>query len=404
MGMVLGAWLGAATARAEPAPEVTGALTVTELVALLRRGPELVAARARVDAARAELRSRLPWAPNPELEAELGLEPAEAEHVHAAVGLRQALPLFAEREAGREAARAAVAAAQAEADEVLRGRAIEATRALAALGRARALAAIEAEADEVAAALADAAGRREAAGEIPEDDAALLRMEATLAARAHDEARAAVARGEIAACRLIAREPCAAPPELAPVVSAPPTPEALEAVLVRRADRVAADRRVEAARAELVHARGEARVEPVVGLGFEREVDAHAGVVWRVVGTIGLELPVWDPREGLVDRHAAALAEGEAAREVVRRDATARAREAHAEWTAAALAETRMTGLAEVGRRVVDNARAAWEQGALALERVLLLRDRTFVARRALVDARWRLVEARALLELEMPL
>jgi len=308
--------MGRADPTTRPAELLTPRSAAEEAI---RANPDLRAARAAVDAARARLAQAARW-PNPEL----GVSGA-SDWVFANEGERrldvevaQPLPVAGRLVRAREAARVDVEIAVAEAREFERTLIAEVSGRVAAIG---ALArSIESRDRMIMSArdLARIAARRLAAAEISEADLNLLEIEL---ARFEQERRLLTLERAALEARLAAQlyrppgAPLAVADDLDTALFAPaPGSDLLAAALVRRPDLQRLRLEAERARAEARLARAEAWEDWSVGASYARERsaidDAGLELVDRdnLVGVaLRAPLPLWNRNQG---RIAAALAEG----------------------------------------------------------------------------------------------
>ncbi len=271
-------------------------LTPDEVVsAALSHDPALALAQAQVQAAEGERKAATGLRHNPTLAARVGFGAAPHE-----LTLAQPISFTGEGLVAARAARAGLDGALAARDH----RPLEvAAAARQALIAAVATAAEQGRADEVAAlatTLREAAERRLAAGEAPELEVHLARLE---------EAAAAADRMRAVQAALAARDALAARTGLPaddlpadPMIAVPPPGTA-----ARRADHAAAEARVEAAEAAVRRER--AAIVPPVALGAWAE--GRAGEAWTVAPTATVTLPLWHANPAGIGR---ALGERDLAR------------------------------------------------------------------------------------------
>jgi cobalt-zinc-cadmium efflux system outer membrane protein len=345
--------------------------------------PALVAARFRVDEARARLDGARALRDEPTLEAALGRR-RHGPSPDLELGLSQTFELGGRRSGRIRAAEAAGEREAAAVDDlgtrVLREAGLAFVRAQAAAERTRLGAANEAHAESVL----TIAERRHALGDVADLD---VNLAAGAHARARSEARAAAAQqalaeGELRA--LLALDP-GAPLVLAAGVEPRPAP-ALEALLEaaeRRADVRGADAEVREAEAEGAVGRGLRWPDVTPSVRYERE--GGEAVLW---GGVALSLPVWGR-----GREVRGVADARAAR--ARSEAHALRRTARLEVESAFRAQRLRLEAVDVLRdsaaRLADNealARRAYEVGQIGLAEVLLARRETVEGRLVLLARR----------------
>ncbi|MFZ5481325.1 MAG: TolC family protein, partial [Myxococcota bacterium] len=319
------------------------ALTPDEAVAAaLANDPTLAEAEARLAAAKGERAASTWLRHNPSVEARVGDGRVEVEAM-------QPISITGEGLAAGRSARAEVEAAEAGLARARLVAAAEARRAYVRAAAAEADLAVSASEREAAAKVRAAAEARLRAGEAPELEARLARLEEARATgawlRAQDtavEARAALAARVGGPVGELADDPLAAAPR--------------EGSGGERSDVRAAEARVEAARAAL--ARERAAMLPAVEVGAFYEEDAGRTVAGPA---LGVEVPLWHRNEAGVGAAKGELRAAEAA------EASARARAEEERAVVARLAIPDLpdvAGDAEAALAAIERAVSAGELGA----------------------------------------
>ncbi|MSQ03155.1 MAG: hypothetical protein EXR71_14910 [Myxococcales bacterium] len=361
-------FLGGTAAAMTPAEAVTAALA---------HDPALAAAEARVDAGKGALSGASWLRHNPRVSGRLGADRLELE-------ASQAVSLSGEGLAAARSARSSLDAAEAALDRARLVTAAEARRAW--LRAAVAEADVEIAAAELAGAtrLREAAVKRVAAGESADFEVRLARLEEARAVGLMLRARAslAAARATLAA---ITGDPAAA--AHGDPLAAAPAPGTAGV----RDDVRAAEAAVDAARAAL--ARERAATVPAVELGVFYEQEAGHTVVGP---TLGVEVPLWqrNPAGRGSARGELARAEAEAASLSARATAEQRA---SSEQMRDLEPLTALLGDDPAGdaTAVLAGVEVAWRAGELDIAEATLLRARALDGRRAWVEARAAVAEAR---------
>lgn len=355
-------------------------VTRSDVIRLAIEGPDARAARARAAGARAAAEDSGAIAlDNPELSASAGPRLDRVGTTPAlSAGLAVPLDLFGQRASRMDAAEAEAHAAEVDARRAatvpLREALVLHAQALAA----RARRAIVKDRLRLVEELAETTQRRRQAGEVAENDAAVVRLQV-----ARERAGLAIADGEVAALeqRLaavlglpedeVAEATGPLVPADAPPRAATPTPTV-----------AAVEAEAAAARARLD--RAEAARRPTIRLlgGYELEEGAH-------VVTGGLSIPI--PLYGVGDA-AVAAARGEAvasaiALEGARRRAAAERQAARSRVAATRLAVDAMAPTAAEARAIVERAQRAYAAGESDLASLLLVRREALEGQLAVVDA-----------------
>lgn len=354
------------------------AMTPAEAVtAALAHDPALAAAEARVEAGKGALTGASWLRHNPQISGRAGTERLELE-------ASQAVSLSGEGIAAARSARAALDSAEATRERARLVTAAEARRAWLRAAVARSDAEIAA--DELAGAtrLREAAEARVAAGEAADFELRLARLEEARAVGIVLGARASLAESR-ASLAALTGDPTATA-EGDPLVAAP-APGAAGT----REDVRAAEAAVDAARAAL--ARERAAIIPAFEIGVFYERDAGRAVIGP---TLGVEVPLW--RRNPVGRGSV---RGDLL--VAEAEVTSTSARAIAERNAS---EERMRDLAPLAallgddpsgdaRAVLAGIEVAWRAGELDIAEATLLRARALEGRRAWVQARAEVAEAR---------
>lgn len=382
----------------------------------LRQGPEVAAASARVEAARAELvGARLRFPGNPELSLDAAGDSLFADEGESSRGVALSQEFWApgQRPARVSAAAGRLRALELELDWARRSVAADVASAYVRLGAARRKqAAVEALA-EVLERIRSVAGRGEDAGRMSSFERNRVIIESATAqgevAAARSEVAAATGAlsmllGETVPADVILTAPEPVPDDvLARAASADPT---------KRADVLASAAAFDAAEAGVLVQRAERRprARVLVGWGRDRTVfegDAFSGLpipsdAVRLDDTgsearveVSFALPVFDRNQagiaGAIAERALAAAERSRAQQhaVAERDVlTSRASSLASAW--AGLGEAR-----EAIARNLEVLDRAWEAGALGLSEVLLERERLLRSRLMVEDVHAELLDTR---------
>lgn len=361
-------FLGGTAAAMTPAEAVTAALA---------HDPALATADARVEAGKGALTGASWLRHNPRVSGRVGDQRLELE-------ASQAVSLSGEGLAASRSARASLDAAEAARDRARLVTAADARRAW--LRAAVAEADVEIAAEELAGAtrLREAAVKRVAAGESADFEVRLARLEEARAVGLVMHARASLAEAR-ATLAALTGDP-AATAQGDPLAAAP-----MPGTAGIRDDVRAAEAAVDAARAAL--ARERAATVPTVEIGVFYEQDSGRMVVGP---TLGVEVPLWQRNPA-----GRGIARGDLARaesEVVSLSARATAEQgASSEQmrdleTLAALLGDDPAGDATT---VLAGVEVAWRAGELDIAEATLLRARALEGRRAWVEARAAVAEAR---------
>lgn len=357
---------------------MAAAMTPGEAVtAALAHDPALAAAEARVEAGNGALTEASWLRHNPRVSGRLGDERLELE-------ASQAVSVSGEGLAAARSARASLDAAEAARD---RARLVTAAEArLAWLRAAVAEADVEIASDELAGAtrLREAAVKRVAAGESADFEVRLARLEEARAVGLvlHARASLAEARATLAAITGDA----AATAQGDPLAAAP-----MPGTAGVRDDVRAAAAAVDAARAAL--ARERAATVPTVEIGVFYEQDAGRTVVGP---TLGVEVPLWQRNPA-----GRGSARGDLAR--AESEAVSLSARATAEQGASSEQMRDLEPLAALlgddpaadATAVLAGVEVAWRAGELDIAEATLLRARALEGRRAWVEARAAVAEAR---------
>ncbi|MSQ04259.1 MAG: hypothetical protein EXR71_20630 [Myxococcales bacterium] len=357
---------------------MAAAMTPGEAVsAALVHDPVLAAAEARVEAGEGALAGASWLRHNPRVSGRVGDERLELE-------ASQAVSLSGEGLAAARSARASLDSVEAARDRARLVTAAEARRAW--LRAAVAQSEVEIASDELAGAtrLREAAEKRVAAGEAAEFELRLARLEEARAVGLVLHARTSLAEAK-ATLAAITGDP-AATAQGDPLAAAPP-PGAAGV----RDDVRAAEAATDAARAAL--ARERAATVPAIEIGVFYEDDAGRAVVGP---TLGVEVPLWQ-------RNPAGR--GSARGDLLRAQSEAASTSARATAEQAASSE-RMRDLEPLAALLGDDPAAdaaavlsgvevAWRAGELDIAEATLLRARALDGRRAWVEARAAVAEAR---------
>ncbi|MFZ5479489.1 MAG: TolC family protein [Myxococcota bacterium] len=354
--------------------------------------PALRAAAAGVAEARGDLRgARVFLAENPEVEATADpAAPGEGEFA-----VRQRVEIGWQRGARIQGARAGLGAAEAEALDVEREVAARVAEAFAALLAAQDRLAITEEDEALAVRVRDAASRRAQSGVDAPLEADGARLRAVEASRARIAAGAEV---QAAAARLVQLAgyepgtPVRAREGGAPFPDAATLEAALRHALAARPDLVAAERALDAARAERSLAIAESLPEVTLGAKHDRSGDEPA---WQAVA--GLTVPLFDQNQGDRARAAATVQRREAELDAVRARVEAEVRSAWARYDAARSALALYDE--EVRRAWREGAAAlaaAFEAGKLSVAETAVLQRERLESRLAWVEARRELTKAGA--------
>lgn len=357
---------------------VASAMTPEEAVtAALAHDPALAAAEARVERDKGTLAGASWLRHNPRISARVGAERLELE-------ASQAVSLSGEGMAAARSARAALDSAEATRDRARLVTAAEARRAW--LRAAVAKSDAEIATDELAGAsrLREAAEKRVAAGEAADFELRLSRLEEARGVGQVLRARAllAEARASLAA---LTGDPSASA-EGDPLAAAPPPGAA-----GTRHDVRAAEAAVDAARASLDRERAAAIPAIDIGIFYESEAGMSA-----VGPTLGLEVPLWQ-------RNPAGRGSARGELLVAEAEVTSTSARATAERDAS---EERMRDLGPLAALLGDDPATdasvvlagielAWRAGELDIAEATLLRARALEGRRAWIQARAELAEAR---------
>lgn len=357
---------------------MASAMTPAEAVtAALAHDPALAAAEARVEAGEGTLAGASWLRHNPRVTGRVGDERLELE-------ASQAVSLSGEGLAAARSARASLDAAEAARDRARLVTAAEGRRAWLRAAVAEADVAIAT--DELAGAtrLREAAVKRVAAGESADFEVRLARLEEARAVGLVLNARASLAEAR-AALAAITGDPTATA-EGDPLAAAP-TPGSPGV----RDDVRAAEAVVDAARAAL--ARERAATVPAVEIGVFYENDAGRTVVGP---TLGVEVPLWQRNPA-----GRGSARGDLAR--VESEAASLSARATAEQGASSERMRDLEPLAALlgddpagdATTVLAGVEIAWRAGELDIAEATLLRARALEGRRAWVEARAAVAEAR---------
>ena len=357
---------------------MAAAMTPGEAVtAALAHDPVLAAAEARVEAGEGALSGASWLRYNPRVSGRVGEERLELE-------ASQAVSLSGEGLAAARSARASLDSVEAARDRARLVTAAEARRAW--LRAAVAQSEVEIASDELAGAtrLREAASSRVAAGEAAEFELRLARLEEARAVGLVLRARASLAEAK-ATLAAITGDPTATA-QGDPLAAAPP-PGAAGV----RDDVRAAEAATDAARAAL--ARERAATFPAIEIGVFYESDAGRTVLGP---TLGVEVPLWQ-------RNPAGR--GSVRGDLLRAQSEAASTSARATAEQAGSAE-RMRDLEPLAALLGDDPSAdatavlagiqvAWLAGELDIAEATLLRARALDGRRAWVEARAAVAEAR---------
>ncbi|MES2644234.1 MAG: TolC family protein [Myxococcota bacterium] len=356
--------------------------------AALRHDPTLARAEADLLAAQGALRAASGPRHNPHVEARVAAAYVELEAVQ---------PLSVTGE-GFAAARSARGERDAAASDLRRARLEAAARArlawadaAVASGRAQ----LAAQALDLATHLREATGARVDAGEAPALDLRLARLEAAHAAANHLQAQAAAIQALRALAEITGFGPDTFDAGADPLVAAPAFeaagPKETTGSTPDRSDVIAADRRVDAARAAV--ARERAAILPAVELGAFYERD---GDVAQVGPIVGVEVPLWQHNRGGVTAARGELLVAERAAEATRARAeterlTSERRYATLDATSAALGD----GLGAEASAALSSIEAGYRAGELDLLQTVLLRAEVVDGLGAYLDARGAIAAAR---------
>ncbi len=354
------------------------AMTPGEAVtAALAHDPALAAAVARVVAGEGALAGGAWLRHNPRVSGRVGDERLELE-------ASQAVSLSGEGLAASRSARAALDSAEATRDRARLVTAAEARRAW--LRAAVAKSDAEIAADELAGAtrLRGAAEKRVAAGEAADFELRLARLEEVRAVGLVLRARASLAESRASLAALTGDPNATA--EGDPLAAAPPPGAA-----GTRDDVRAAVASVEAARAALVRER--AATIPAIDIGVFYENDAGRAVIGP---TLGLEVPLWQ-------RNPAGRGSARGDLLIAEAEVTSTSARATAEQSASADRMRDLEPLAALlgddpagdATAVLAGIEVAWRAGELDIAEATLLRVRALEGRRAWVQARAEVAEAR---------
>ncbi len=398
----------------------------------VERSPEVAAARAAEAGAEGVRSADGRWLQqNPQLEVEAASDALTGDQGEQRVEmmLSQTVEVAGQRGLRVARAEASLDAARARSRAAVLDAAAEAVSAAVELERREARARLAVEALELARALEEATGRRFAAGDVPE-----LERNGAALERARAEARAALARAEVAGARAVLNRrlgrPAAAPlsvavmgageaevvqagaAELSSSAQAAARPDSRAAratlpspLLTERPELQAARAEEAAATAEVELLRRERFPDPTLGLGYERErrPESHGAITdlhteHLLVARLSVPLPLWE-------RNQRELAEARARRSAREAERVAREREVEAAtamagstFEAARAAHTALNAALPAVERNLDLVRRAYEAGELGLDALLLARDRAFAARAETVDAAAELARARTAL------
>ncbi len=357
---------------------MAAAMTPGEAVrAALVHDPVLAEAEARVEAGEGALAAASWLRHNPRVSGRVGDERLELE-------ASQAVSLSGEGLAAARSARASLDSVEAARDRARLVTAAEARRAW--LRAAVAQSEVEIASDELAGTtrLREAAEKRVAAGEAAEFELRLARLEEARAVGLVLRARASLAESRASLAALTGDPTATADGD--PLAAAPP-----QGAAGARDDVRAAEASVEAARAAL--ARERAATIPAVEIGVFYEDDAGRAVVGP---TLGVEVPLWQ-------RNPAGR--GSARGDLRRAQSEAASTSARATAEQAASSE-RMRDLEPLAAllgddpagdatAVLSGVEVAWLAGELDIAEATLLRARALDGRRAWVEARAAVAEAR---------
>ena len=368
---------------------------VLDLPAVLARAeaaPAAVAARARIDLARAaRVGAAVRFTDNPELELEGGPRLGDTTTTDVSVAIGQTFALGGGRGARRAVAEAGVAQAEAAADAALLAVQREAALAFLRALHAERVAEASRAASELAERAAEAAERRLRAGDVTDLDVELARAAAgrasaaVLAAGAERAAAVAalaplvgLAAGDTVTLRGDLRAPALAPAEL-------------DGALARRADLRALDGERAVAEAEGRLARASGAPSLGLWLGYAHEEDAEL-----VRGGLRVTLPLWERGQGGRAEARARSARASAEAQVARAAATREVADAQAVYEQARAAADRFE--AEVLPRL-ERAEAllvrGLDAGALTVGEVLVARQELLAGRREHLDRLLAVAEAR---------
>ena len=354
------------------------AMTPEEAVtAALAHDPTLAVAEARVEAGKGALAGASWLRRNPTVTGRAGADRLELE-------ASQAVSLSGEGLSAARSARAALDSAEATRDRARLLTAAEARRAW--LRASAAQSDVETATDELAGAtrLREAAERRLAVGEAAEFELRLARLEEARAVGLLLRGRASLAESRASLAAMTGDPTASADGD--PLAAAPPPGGS-----GTRDDVRAAEAAVEGARAAL--ARERAAAIPAIEIGVFYESDAGRTVVGP---TLGVEVPLWqrNPEGRGTARGDLLVAEAELLSTSARATAEQRASDDRLRDIAslAAMLGDDPAGDATV---VLAGIEVAWRAGELDIAEATLLRARALEGRRAWVQARAEVAEAR---------
>lgn len=370
---------------AQPAHGASCDMTLERALEIAReRAPSVLAARARIDEARAQLAgaSRL-LRSNPEIEADAGPRFSdEGDTTDVRAKLSQAFELGGARAARIDAAAADVAREEASADDAQRTAQREVAEAFLRARAAEELLIVAEDAASVADELQRAAERRHRAG-----DVAILEVAVARASAAHARAEAGAARAArreaVGKLAVLLGQDVDVPPRPCGPLRAPEPLELPE--LLRRApergDLRALGAEIGAAEAE---ARlGAARAWPELRIGTEYKREEGDDIY---LGGVGFSVPIFD-------RGEAARAAAEARARRLRLELAAAERAVSADVRTAWEVQRELDAAAGELERVVPElddaeklARASYDAGELSLADFLQLRRETLELRRARIE------------------
>jgi cobalt-zinc-cadmium efflux system outer membrane protein len=351
------------------------------VTAALLRSPDVMAAKAAGDAARAQLRQDGVFLGNPEVSASTSLAGSPKQSAE----VSQPLSLTGEGWAARAADRASVDAATAALTRSRLELVADTRGAWAGSVVASDGARLARESLDLAVSLRTAVEKKLAAGEATDLDLRLSRLSEATAASAWLAARREEDEAHLRLVALVGDVPFTLPAD--PLTAAPlPTRPA-----GTRTDLVAAQARVRAAEASLDRARAAAM--PTVALGAFVERD---GADLSVGPSIGLEIPLWN-------RNQAEIASGRGEAAVARAQADQIAAVASTEGDRAATlardaepwAALATTGLLDDARAALAEVDAGYRAGELDLPDAIQIRTEVLDGEAAVLELAGQVVQAR---------
>lgn len=361
---------------------LASAMTPQEaVVAALAHDPALAAAQAGVEAAKGTLASSSWLRENPRVSGRIGDELLE-------LAASQSLSLSGEGLAAAQSARAAVDSAEAARDRVRLVTAAEARRAWIRVAVAHSE--VEIAADELAGAdrMREAAEKRLSVGDAAEFELRLARLEVARAVGLLLRGRASLSESTAALAALTGDATASAQGD--PLAAAPPPGDG-DGHDDLRDDVRAAESALDAARLAL--ARERAATIPSVEIGVFYETDAGRTALGP---TLGVELPLWQRNaagRGMA-RGELLVAEAELL-SIEARVAAERSVSAARVRDLAPLAALLGDDPAGDAAAVLAGIDVAWRAGEFGIAEATLLRARALDGRRAWVEARAEVAEAR---------